>query len=55
MKQLIGACMIALPLLAMFAATVRASGWRVALSMWVIAIVGTALIAVGVKLMVEGP
>ena len=53
MKRIIGACMVALPLLAIVLATVYVSGWIAALAIWATAIAITALFAVGVKLMVD--
>ena len=53
MKKIIGACMVALPLLAIIAATIYVSGWVTALAIWATAVTIAALLATGIKLMVD--
>ena len=53
MKKIIGACMVALPFLAIIAATIYVSGWVTALAIWATAIAITALLITGTKLMVD--
>ena len=53
MKKIVGAVLLATPLLAIFAVTVVEHGWLGAIATWGVAIIITAMIALGIELMVE--
>jgi len=53
MKKIIGACMVALPFLAIIAATIYVGGWFATLTILATAVAITALIGFGIKLMVD--
>ena len=53
MKKIVGVVLLAIPFLAIFTATVMEHGWFEAVVMWGKAIIFTATIMLGIKLMVE--